>query len=177
MNNQSTGICYQHGKFKAASSTIDIMDIGFLKEDGILKLANAASRFGRKQQEYEIYFKQQQENKSLVIMVLNIKNALIMGYAVLLWTARFRALEIKSSPEIMDIFVFPEFRKMGVAKLLIEFAENLTKQAGLNTIGLGVRSNPKYVHVLEIYTKLYYRFVGNESLPEGDIIVLEKIIQ
>lgn len=64
---------------------------------------------------------------------------------------------------VYNIHVIPEFRRMGLARLLHDKAEEWTRQQGLTSIGLHVLDHNKIAR--DLYESLGYKLVGtyNES--------------
>lgn len=60
---------------------------------------------------------------------------------------------------VSRLFVLPAWRKMGIGKILLKFAEELAREKGFSTIKLDITSNFDDVNML--LTEQNYRFAGN----------------
>lgn len=80
----------------------------------------------------------QQNNNDLIASSSPIpRNDVFAGYVTLKWQSQYQSFKAQNIPEIMDLNVLPDFRKMGIGSLLLDTAE---KEAAMRsaTIGIGV---------------------------------------
>lgn len=108
------------------------------------------------------------------ILLAENKDQKLVGHAILLWKARFQLHALHNTPEMMDVYIYPTFRRLGIATALLQHSEQLVKQAGLLKLGLGVVAGVEYSHTHSLYLKSGYHQIGKDILPEGEIIVYEK---
>ena len=62
--------------------------------------------------------------------------------------------KLKDCPHLASLYVKEDCRKKGIAKTMMNFAENLLKQKGFTQIGLAVEHGNKFL--LSLYKKLSY---------------------
>lgn len=84
---------------------------------------------------FEGYFKEQEAGERIV-WVAHLKDE-FAGYVTLKWQSQYPAFKAQNIPEVMDLNVLPDFRKMGIGSLLLDAAE---KESAMRfaTIGIGV---------------------------------------
>ncbi len=85
------------------------------------------------------------------------------GYVTLKWQSQYLSFREQHIPEIMDLNVLPNFRKMGVGSLLLDTAEKeaVTKS---DTIGIGVGL---YAGADGGYGAAQRLYVKREYIPDG----------
>lgn len=66
--------------------------------------------------------------------------------------------QIKKCPHLSTLYVKEKYRKRGIAKELIKFAENLIRKKGYKKIGLSVVKDDKFLN--NFYNKLGYHDWG-----------------
>ena len=101
-------------------------------------------------------FKEQEEGDSLWLIVWKAKEPIAHAQV------RFNVSKIKKVRDILkncahleSLYVKDNFREKGVATKIINFAEKLAKEKGLNKMGLSVEKNNKFL--LSLYMKKGYR--------------------
>lgn len=84
---------------------------------------------------FEKYLAEQQAGERL-IWVAYIENQ-FTGFVTLLWQSLYTSFREANIPEIMDLNVLPEFRKIGVGAHLLRIAEEEAFKKS-DTVGIGV---------------------------------------
>ncbi|WPY00703.1 GNAT family N-acetyltransferase [Candidatus Trichorickettsia mobilis] len=108
----------------------------FIEED-IAVISDAFNQIGwnKPASLFAGYLKEQEAGERLV-WVAHVKDE-FAGYVTLKWQSQYPSFKAQNIPEIMDLNVLPDFRKMSVGSLLLDTAE---KQAATKSqiIGIGV---------------------------------------
>ncbi len=139
-------------------------------------LAEAFKQVDRCLADCECYFAWREADQCEILLAEN-KEKKLAGYSVLLWKSRFKRHAEHHIPEMMDLYIYPLFRRLGIATALLHHSEQLVRQAGLIKLGLGVSSSAYNSHIHNLYLKAGYHTIGTDHLPEGEIIVYEKELQ
>ncbi len=134
---------------------------------------------------FETYFKEHQKGKRLAWLAY-LDNQ-FAGYITLKWQSQYEPFAKSHIPEIMDLNVLPNFRKIGVGSKLLEIAE---KEASTKTnvvgIGVGLYGGPDggYGAAQKLYVNRSYIPDGNgvtynyqnattgENFPLDDNLIL-----
>jgi GNAT superfamily N-acetyltransferase len=100
------------------------------------------------------------------------------GYATLDWEPEYRALVGRGIPEIQDLNVLPEFRRRGVASLLLDHAESAT-QTRAPAVAVAVGLHPGYNAAQVLYARRGFAPDGcgvtyrNRYVQEGETVRLD----
>ena len=103
---------------------------------------------------YEAYLKEQSHNIRSVIIAK--ENRKFCGYVTIKWNADYPSFNQQNIPEISDLNVLPDFRKNGIGTTLIKASEDMVRERGLKSIGLGVGMTADYGHAQRLYIHLGY---------------------
>jgi len=95
------------------------------------------------------------------VTILAYYNGVLAGCSHLVMSSHYPFYKQLNIPEIKDLNVFPEYRKMGIATNIIMELEKAALQKGANTIGIGVGLFDDYGNAQRLYTKLGYIPDGN----------------
>ncbi len=149
--------------------------IFFRKASGIDQaiLCEAFKQIGRDPVDCERYFTLRKQGECDILFAEN-KEKKLVGHAILLWKSRFKLHNADHTPEMMDVYIYPSFRRLGIATALLHHSEQLVKQMGLLKLGLGVMSGVEYSYTHSLYLKSGYHQIGTDILPEGEVVVYEK---
>ncbi|MCB1532645.1 MAG: GNAT family N-acetyltransferase [Alphaproteobacteria bacterium] len=83
------------------------------------------------------------------------------GYCILNWFPKYALFQKLEIPEVQDLNVLPNFRRCGIATMLIEHCENLARARGKDQIGIGVSVAAQAGPAQRLYGKLGYVADGN----------------
>ena len=83
------------------------------------------------------------------------------GYCFLNWDPKYAFFRKMDIPEIQDLSIIPEFRRLGIATEMIMLCENFARQKKRTHIGLGVSVGDRFGPAQILYTKLGYFPDGN----------------
>lgn len=78
------------------------------------------------------------------------------GFCILNWSPRYSLYKKLNIPEIQDLNVVPESRRNGIATGLIEYCEELSRQAGKDSIGISVGLTKNYGPAQILYIRMGY---------------------
>lgn len=134
----------QAGK-QAVSALYALYDVMGQKEDGY----------------FEVLFE-----KDCVILIAE-KEEQAVGFGVLNFEPRYSLYKKLGIPEIQDLNVIPEMRQQGIATALIKTFENLTRENGIEHIGISVGLNKGYGPAQRLYAKLGY-------IPDGNGVTYDR---
>jgi methylenetetrahydrofolate dehydrogenase (NADP+)/methenyltetrahydrofolate cyclohydrolase len=84
----------------------------------------------------------------------------VAGYLTVVWHSDYQPFRQAGIPEIVDLNVYPDFRRRGVARALLAAAEHLAYADSGSTIGIGVGLGAEYGAAQRLYTSSGY-------LPDG----------
>ena len=100
-------------------------------------------------EEIEMYFSRR--DKTLVILDIDGEIAGYMGYMV-------KKNKQKNFTYLDDIFVKKEFRGQGYGKKLVKYFMKISKEKGIEKMGLGVRVENE--NAIKLYKKLGFNIIG-----------------
>jgi GNAT superfamily N-acetyltransferase len=89
------------------------------------------------------------------------------GFVVLNRKPKYSLYQKLGIPEIQDVFVFPDYRRQGLATALIRFCE---EKAGTDMIGISVPISHRYGGAQRLYSRLGYIPDGNGVTYNREII-------
>lgn len=128
--------------------------------DGLPRLEGMIERMGYHKD--PAYFprciEEQAAGKRLVFIA--VKGGEDAGYAMLNFQPGYPPFRRLAIPEIQDLNVVQIFRRQGVAAALIGHCEDLARERGMETMGIGVGLNRDYGPAQRLYVRLGY-------LPDG----------
>lgn len=102
---------------------------------------------------YQQYFQEQESNQRCVWVAF--KNEAFAGYVTLKWHSAYPHFKNNNIPEINDLNVLPQFRKQGIASMLLDLAEAEAQKKGA-CVGLGVGLYADYGNAQKLYIKRDY---------------------
>ena len=79
-----------------------------------------------------------------------------VGFVIYNRAPRYAPFVRLDIPEIQDLFVAPEYRQCGYAKSMISYCEDLAREEGKDTIGIGVGLHAGYGAAQNLYVRLGY---------------------
>jgi ribosomal protein S18 acetylase RimI-like enzyme len=108
----------------------------FLSDQGIKK-------------EFEMYL----TKRAMVLLILEMEKKVIgyMGYMI-------KKNKYKNFAYLNDVFIKKDFRKKGYGKLLVKEFIKISKEKGVEKMGLGVRIENK--NAIKLYKKLGFKIIG-----------------
>ena len=107
---------------------------------------------------FEKCFKEHKDKKR-EIFVIEVEGK-IVGYAQLIWSPTYAPFKSLAIPEIQDINVVPLMRRQGFGEALIDYCENVVREAGGREIGIGFGLNSSFGSAQRLYIKKGY-------IPDG----------
>ena len=108
-------------------------------------------------EQYQRYFQQQQE-QHIVVLVAQRDDA-FAGYLKVAWRPAYAFFKEQAIPEIQDLNVLPQYRRLGVATALMDEAETLVARRS-SRVGIGVGLHPGYNAAQRMYVLRGY-------IPDG----------
>ena len=90
------------------------------------------------------------------------------GYCLLNWDPKYGLYKKLDIPEIQDLNILPQFRRRGLATMLIKHCENLALNKGKTRMGISFGLDPSYGHAQRLYVKLGY-------IPDGNGVTYDRI--
>ncbi len=85
----------------------------------------------------------------------------IAGYCVLNWEPKYAFFRKMGFPEVQDLIVHPDFRRLRVATRLIGHCEDLARGRGMEHMGIGVGLHRAFGPAQRLYIRLGYMPDGN----------------
>ena len=123
--------------------------------------AFAALGWNKPREQYERYLREQAEGRRVVLVAC--RGERIYGYGTVVWESDYPPFRAEAIPEINDLNVFPEYRRQGIASLILDEAERLIGERS-RIAGIGVGLYADYGAAQRIYVKRGY-------VPDGHGIV------
>ena len=114
---------------------------------------------------FETAFKEQVDGKRLVFLIF--KEDILSGYAHLNFHPQYLPFSRLGIPEIQDIFVHPDFRRLGLAAHLISACEAEAKSRGITDIGIRVGVTYQFGTAQRLYHRMGY-------MPDGAGVVFDR---
>ncbi|MBX9922881.1 MAG: GNAT family N-acetyltransferase [Rhabdochlamydiaceae bacterium] len=105
------------------------------------------------------YFNEQQKGSRMACIAEQYGK--IVGYGNLLPSSEYPHFKQNGIPEINDVWVYEENRNKGIATALIAYLEQVAKQQGYTTVGIGVGLYRDYGSAQRLYFRLGYQ-------PDGE---------
>ncbi|MAQ71192.1 MAG: GNAT family N-acetyltransferase [Alphaproteobacteria bacterium] len=90
-----------------------------------------------------------------VIFIIE-ENGLGVGYCIFNCQPRYALFKKLDIPAIQDLKIIPEFRRSGLATMLIHYCENYAHERGYNDIGISVALHSGFGPAQRLYVKLGY---------------------
>lgn len=103
--------------------------------------------------QYERYLAEQAEGRRVVLVA--VEGRRILGYGTVVWESGYPPFRADGVPEIQDLNVFPEFRRRGVATLLLDEAERLVGERS-PVVGIGFGLYADYGTAQRLYVRRGY---------------------
>jgi GNAT superfamily N-acetyltransferase len=94
-----------------------------------------------------------------------VQNEKIIGYVGLELIAQDPDFSSREIPEIVELFVFKDYRNQGVGRALIHACEDHARTEGWTVIGLCVSQDPNEAAAQHLYTKLGYHPIEGLDNP------------
>lgn len=88
------------------------------------------------------------------------KDGEVAGYALISWSPRYSLYKKLGIPEIQGIFIFPKFRRQGLATALIDQCERIINNKNCDYVGISVALHKDAGPAQRLYAKLGY-------MPDG----------
>jgi len=115
--------------------------------------AFAAADWPKPRQQYERYLVEQSEGRRVVLVAC--RGPQIRGYGTVVWESSYPPFRADSIPEIQDLNVLPDFRRMGIASQLLDEAEELVARRS-PVVGIGVGVYADYGAAQRLYVRRGY---------------------
>ena len=102
-----------------------------------------------------------------------------VGVVHLLYNSLYPGFAANSIPEINDLVVVKEYQWQGIGERLIKACEDLARQKGYTTIGMGVGLYEDYGSAQRLYFRLGYKPDGkglmycNKPVPPGTSVLID----
>jgi len=84
-----------------------------------------------------------------------------VGYGMLAWQPKYTFFRKLGIAEIQDLNVLSDYRRRGIATMMIENCENLARERGHEYIGIGVGLDASYGAAQQLYVRRGYVPDGN----------------
>lgn len=133
----------------------------FDNESYISEVQNEFSFRGMTREEcyFEKCFQENQTGERVTLLAYY--NGNFTGCSHLLMNSNYPFFKQNKIPEINDLNVFPEYRKMGIGTKIIEELEKIALDMGWNAVGIGVGLFKDYGNAQRLYSKIGFIPDGN----------------
>ena len=101
-----------------------------------------------------------QEQGHRVVLIASV-DGVDAGYGMLAWVPKYAFFRKLGIGEIQDLNVLSDYRRRGIASMMIEYCENLARDAGHEYIGIGVGMDASYGPAQQLYVRRGYVPDGN----------------
>lgn len=110
------------------------------------------------------YFSRCLEERSVFIALSNGEDA---GYVMLNERPRYQPFRRLGIPEFQDLYVSPLYRRCGLGAALLAHCEQVARERGYESLGLGVGLHSGFGSAQRLYVRLGY-------VPDGQGIVYDR---
>lgn len=110
--------------------------------------AFAAIGWNKPREQYEQYYRQQEEGRSIVLVAEWLDT--FAGYVKVAWWSDYAYFKVRDIPEIQDLNVLPQYRRRGIGNRLLDEAEILIAERKASA-GIGVGLHPGYNAAQRMY--------------------------
>lgn len=93
--------------------------------------------------------------------------AIFCGHVTLIWDSQYPPFSQRRIPEIVDLWVAPEYRRQGIGQELIDDIEEIARTHKCVAIGLGVGVEDDFAPARALYTRNDYHADGPEVVSAG----------
>ena len=131
----------------------------------IISEAFQAQGWNKPSKLYKKYIMEQQKGER-DIFIAEYENE-FAGYVTIQWKSPYEYFRNLNIPEIKDLNTLFKFRNLGIAKVLMDNAEERIKEKGYPTVGLGVGLYADYGNAQRLYIKRGYNFDGKGLMYQG----------
>ena len=124
--------------------------------------------------QYQRYWQEQQANQR--VMLIAWRENQIVGYVNVLFPAQYLGFQKAEIPEINDLVVPTKYQKQGIGTALMDEAEQLAKEQGHSSVGLGCGDTAYYSAAQRLYKKRGYApdDSGPQKTPWGLMTYMTK---
>ncbi|HEY5235935.1 MAG TPA: GNAT family N-acetyltransferase [Rhabdochlamydiaceae bacterium] len=156
-----------------------------LKQEDIDLLAELVFPWSTKQKTVDLWTRYWEEQKKGMRFACILEHeGKIAGYGHLLVHSEHPIFQRSNIPEICDLWIYDGYRKKGMGTLLITHLEELARQKGCQTIGIGVGLYQDYGPAQKLYFQLGYKpngegithkhvhVIPGEKYPVDDDLIL-----
>lgn len=118
--------------------------------------------------------------EGLRTLMLVYKDDEIAGYGQLNWKPKYAFYGRFDIPEIQNLNVLPDHRRIGCARAMITAAENMAVAAGKTDIGISFPLDPRFGAAQRLYTRLGYHPDGlgpsydRRTLANGENVSIDE---
>jgi ribosomal protein S18 acetylase RimI-like enzyme len=152
--------------------------IRLLQEEDIEPIATAFQNIGwnKPPSQYQRYLLEQQEGHRMVLVAFDDDR--FAGYLTVVWSSDYQPFRAENIPEIQDLNVLPQVRRMGVGTQLMTKAEELIAERS-SVAGIGVGMTGDYGAAQRLYVRRGYKPDGsglvwrNEAVKYGQQIIVD----
>ena len=140
------------------TNPISIQQLSTIQEASLLRF-----EFSRRYPEYasDYFFKCLEENtQEKRITIFAYYEGILAGCCHLIFTSDYPNFKQDNIPEINDLYVFPEFRRKGIASVLLDELEHLASKKS-KQVGLAVGLYKDYGNAQKMYNKRGYMMDGH----------------
>ncbi len=129
-----------------------------LQQQDIGLLAELVFPWSTKQKTVDLWTRYWEEQKKGIRFACILEHeGKIAGYGHLLLHSEHPPFQRSNVPEICDLWIFDNYRKKGMGTLLMTHLEQLARQKGYRTVGIGVGLYQDYGPAQKLYFQLGYQ--------------------
>lgn len=137
--------------------------------DDLDKHFGPLTRYKNPMSKWQQYLHMQNSSERVVNVIE--KDNQVIGIATLKFKSDYPAFRNHKIPEINDLLIAKEHRKLGYGTSLIASLEMIAKNAGYKTMGIGVGLYQDYGNAQRLYFKLGYIPDGNGVSYQDHLVV------
>jgi GNAT superfamily N-acetyltransferase len=125
---------------------------------------------------FTLYLEEQQAGERSVLIACT--DARAVGFVTVRWQSLYPPFRDASIPEIVDLDVLPEFRRLGAGSALMDHAEQLIRTRS-TVAGISVGLHGSYGPAQRLYARRGYipdgrgLWLGDHYVPEGEKVSVD----
>lgn len=130
--------------------------------------ANTATRGDSEVQNLSMLWHEARAGTRVILAAWN--GTEFLGHVTMKWQSEYAGFRRKNIPEIVDLWVQPDFRRKGIARQLMYAIESRARAAQITALGLSVGVSENFKPAQKLYAQLGFRPDGSGLWRDGSMV-------